>query len=46
MTAGLGIDLKALLAGFLGGKAAAPGPIAPPPPPPAPQPDPDKKPEL
>ena len=45
MTAGLGIDLKALLAGFLGGKAAAPGPIAPPPPPPAPQPDPDKKPE-
>ena len=33
MTAGLGIDLKALLAGFLGGKAAAPGPIAPPPPP-------------
>lgn len=46
MTAGLGIDLKALLAGFLGGKAAAPGSIAPPPPPPAPQPDPDKKPEL
>ena len=40
MTAGLGIDLKALLAGFLGGKAAAPA--MPPAPPAAPAPEADQ----
>ncbi len=42
MTAGLGIDLKSLLAGFLGGRAA--GSVPPPPPPDAPCPPPEEHP--